>query len=431
MLAFPRSSFPMSPAAPSPATPPATRRPSLAILIAMTAIGPTALNIFIASMPGMQRVFNTDYGTIQLTLTLYLVGLGLAQLTYGPISDRIGRRPALLWGLSIFVAGSLLCTLAWSIEVLIIGRLAQAIGGCAGLVMARAIVRDIYDRSESAAMIGYITMAMSLAPMFSPAIGGYLDAWWSWRASFLLCMLMGLSVAIWSALRLPETLQRGEATAEGARNIGASLADYFRDQWRLLCEPAFRGYALQTTFTSGMFFAFITGAPFVVITVQQLPPSTYGVWFIMVSVGYMLGNFCTGRLVRRFGTDRMIAAGAGIGVFGSSLITLLGLLGYTAPAALFLPMAVVAISNGITLPNGIAGAISVNPRLAGTAAGMVGAMQMAMGAVATQIVGHWQDLRPDHLPMELTMLGFALCAAFTCLFSRNARHRIAQNGSGR
>lgn len=405
--------------------PSTTNRPSLAILIAMTAIGPTALNIFIASMPGMQLVFNTDYGTIQLTLTLYLVGLGLAQLAYGPISDRTGRRPALLSGLAIFVLGSLLCTLAWSIEVLIAGRLLQAIGGCAGLVMARAIVRDIYDRSESAAMIGYITMAMSLAPMFAPAIGGFLDAWWSWRASFVLCMLFGLAVATWSLLRLPETLLH---KAETGGSTLAGLASYGRDQWGLLCHPGFRGYALQTTFTSGMFFAFITGAPFVVISVQKLPPSTYGLWFILVSVGYMVGNFCTGRLARRYGTDRMIAAGAIIAILGSGLITACGLLGYTSPPALFLPMAVVAISNGITLPNGIAGAISVNPRLAGTAAGMVGALQMAMGAVATQIVGHWQDIRPDHLPMEFTMLGFACAAAATCLLSRNARQTISKAG---
>ncbi len=405
---------------PSPAT--SIARPSLGILIAMTALGPTALNIFMASMPGMQQVFHTDYGTIQLTLTLYLVGLASAQLAYGPVSDRTGRRPALLCGVSLYIAGSLLCAAAWSIDVLIIGRLLQAIGGCAGLVLARAIVRDIYDRSESASMIGYITMAMSLAPMFAPAIGGFLDAWWSWRASFVLCMLFGGGVLIWAFLRLPETLRASaEAMPPG------SVKAYINDHFALLRQPAFRGYALQTTFTSGVFFAFITGAPFVMISVLKLPPSTYGLWFILVSIGYMFGNFCTGRLVHRFGTDRMITAGAILSVLGSALITVCGFLDLTSPPALFLPMAVVAIANGITLPNGIAGAVSVNPRLAGTAAGLVGAMQMAIGAVATQIVGHWQDLQPNHFPMVLTMLGFSLATGATCLLSAKARLQIPKS----
>ncbi|MEL3892192.1 multidrug effflux MFS transporter [Ferrovibrio sp. MS7] len=397
-------------------------RPSLAILIAMTALGPTALNIFMASMPGMVQVFNTDYGTIQLTLTLYLVGMASAQLAYGPISDRTGRRPALLWGLGIYIAGGLLCAAAWNVEVLIFGRLLQALGGCAGIVLSRAIVRDIYDRSESAAMIGYITMAMSLAPMFAPAIGGYLDSWISWRASFAVCMLFGGSVFLWAYLRLPETLKAGAETMP-AGSIRAYIADHFT----LLRHPAFRGYALQTTFVSGVFFSFITGAPFVVITVLKLPPSTYGLWFILVSLGYMLGNFSTGRLVRRLGTDRMFAAGAIISIVGSSLIALFGFLNIVTPETVFLPMAVVAVANGITLPNGIAGAISVNPKLAGTAAGLVGAMQMGMGAVATQIVGHWQDVQPNQFPMVLTMLGMSLAAGITCLISAKARGQISKS----
>lgn len=369
----------------------------------MSAIGPMALNIFMPSMPGLARHFRVDYGLVQLTLTFYLIGLGLAQLVYGPLSDRYGRRPVLLWGLGIFCVGSLLCALAPSIEMLMIGRAFQAIGGCSGLVLGRAIIRDLYDRDRSAAMIGYVTMAMSLAPMFSPALGGYLDTLFGWRASFAFCALAGIIVLISVIFTLPETLAE-PGLGEG---IGAMLRGY----GSLLRSPAFCGYALQTAFTSGMFFAFIAGAPFVVVTVMGEPPSSYGLWFMIVSVGYFAGNFCTGRFAVRLGVDRMIAIGAVIGLFGVLALAAIGWLGLLTLPGLFLPMAVVALSNGLTLPNGTAGAVSVNPRAAGAAAGLSGALQMLVGAGAAVLVGYGQDLDPSQYPMIWTMLGSGLLAA--------------------
>jgi DHA1 family bicyclomycin/chloramphenicol resistance-like MFS transporter len=378
------------------------RLPSVVILIAMSAIGPMALNIFMPSMPGLARHFQVDYGLVQLTLTFYLIGLGLAQLVYGPLSDRYGRRPVLLWGLGIFCVGSLLCALAPSIEMLMIGRAFQAVGGCSGLVLGRAIIRDLYDRDRSAAMIGYVTMAMSLAPMFSPALGGYLDTLFGWRASFAFCALAGVIVLACVIFTLPETLVE-PGLGEG---IGAMLRGYAS----LLRSPTFCGYALQTAFTSGMFFAFIAGAPFVVVTVMGQPPSSYGLWFMIVSVGYFAGNFCTGRFAVRLGVDRMIAIGAVIGLFGILALAAIGWLGLLTLPGLFLPMAVVALSNGLTLPNGTAGAVSVNPRAAGAAAGLSGALQMLVGAGAAVLVGYGQDLDPSQYPMIWTMLGSGLLA---------------------
>lgn len=379
------------------------RLPSVVILVAMSALGPMALNIFMPSMPGLARHFQVDYGLVQLTLTFYLIGLGLAQLVYGPLSDRYGRRPVLLWGLGIFCVGSLLCALAPSIEMLMIGRAFQAVGGCSGLVLGRAIIRDLYDRDRSAAMIGYVTMAMSLAPMFSPALGGYLDTLFGWRASFGFCALAGIIVLACVIVTLPETLA-GPGLGEG---IGPMLRVY----GSLLRSPTFCGYALQTAFTSGMFFAFIAGAPFVVVTVMGEPPSSYGLWFMIVSVGYFAGNFCTGRFAVRLGVDRMIGIGAVIGLLGILALAAIGWLGLLTLPGLFLPMAVVALSNGLTLPNGTAGAVSVNPRAAGAAAGLSGALQMLVGAGAAVLVGYGQDLDPSQYPMIWTMLGSGLLAA--------------------
>jgi len=377
--------------------PPVRTQPSVFILVAMSALGPIALNIFLPSMPGLAKELAVDYGTVQLTLTFFLVGLGVAQLVYGPISDRWGRRPVLLWGLGIYCIGSIACVLAPSISWLMLGRILQALGGCAGLVLGRAIIRDLYERDRAAGMIGYVTMAMSLAPMLAPAIGGYLDGLYGWRTSFAFCSLAGVAVFAWVVLTLPETLTE--------RGLGEGAAALLRGYAELLRSPVFCGYVLQTAFTSGVFFAFIAGAPFVVVTVMGEPASSYGLWFIVVSLGYLTGNFFTGRFAVRLGVDRMLVCGAIVQLFGTGALALASWLGPLSLPGIFLPMAVVALSNGLVLPNGIAGAISVNPRAAGAAAGLSGALQMATGAAAAALVGNGQDRDPSQYPMIWTMLG--------------------------
>ena len=168
-------------------------RPSFAILVAISAIGPLALNIFIPSMPGLQAEFGVSYGMAQLTLTLYLIGMAVCQLIYGPLSDRHGRRPMLLGGLAVFVVASLAAAVAPSIKVLIAARLLQAIGGAAGIVLARAMVRDVFERDKSASVISYITMACVVAPMVAPVLGGFIDKVSGWRMDFWLLAAIGRS----------------------------------------------------------------------------------------------------------------------------------------------------------------------------------------------------------------------------------------------
>lgn len=385
----------------------------------MSALGPMALNIFLPSMPGLARELGVDNAQVQLTLTLFLVTLGVAQLTYGPLSDRYGRRPMLLVGLWLYLAGSLVCTFAPGLDLLLVGRVLQAAGGCAGLVLGRAIIRDLYDRDRSAAMIGYVTMAMTLAPMFSPALGGYLDAISGWRTSFAFCSAAGLALLIWVTLTLPETLVRSAAGDPAAAGIRSLLGSY----WMLLRSPAFCGYAFQTAFTSAVFFAFVSGAPFIVVTLLGQPPSTYGLWFIIVSVGYFTGNFLTGRFSVRFGVDRMIAAGATIGLCGIAALAVTGWLGFLTLPAIFLPMVVVAVANGLTLPSGIAGAISVEPRAAGAAAGLAGSLQMLVSAGASLLVGWGQDHDASQYPMIWTMLACGLLSVASFVIGARLRAR--------
>ncbi len=290
----------------SPAGP--VERPSYAILIAMSAVGPLALNIFMPSMPGLQHEFGVAYGVVQLTLTLYLIGMAACQLVYGPISDRVGRRPMLLGGLAVFVFASLLAATAPSIEFLIAARLLQALGGAAGIVLARAMVRDVFDRETSASVISYITMAFVVAPMVAPALGGLLDAQFGWRSSFWLLTVLGAVVLAASWRFLPETHVNRAGTA-GGMGLITGAAHLFR-------LPRFRGYTLTLAFTSAVFFAFLGGAPHIMMDVLGRTPVEYGLWFVMISAGYMLGNFLSGRFTRRIGLDRMIGLGCTVALTG-------------------------------------------------------------------------------------------------------------------
>ncbi len=370
-----------------------SRRPGPAItnLIAVAAVGPLALNIFTPSMPGMQKVFDVDYGTIQLTITLYLFGTAIAQLLYGPLSDRFGRRPVLLCGLGLFLIGSLASAFATSIFWLLVARTVQAVGGCAGLVLSRAIVRDMHSREKSASMIGYITVGMVVVPMIAPLIGGFLDEWFSWRAGFLFVAIAGLVVLIVTVFRLPET-NFNLQPLPGLRGIAVSYES-------LLRSADFRSYAFNATFTSAAFFAFLAGGPFVAIELMAQPKSTYGICFVFVALGYMSGNFLTGKLAERIGTDRMITIGSSLSFCGALLMCVFTLSDNVSLLTIFGPMAIITFGNGLSLPSATAGGVSVKPNIAGAAAGLSGFLQMTVSACVTLVVGYLQT--DSALPMVL------------------------------
>jgi DHA1 family bicyclomycin/chloramphenicol resistance-like MFS transporter len=361
-------------------------RPSYAILIAISAVGPLALNIFMPSMPGLQSEFGVTYGVVQLTLTLYLIGMAACQLVYGPISDRVGRRPMLLGGMAVFVVASVMAAVAPSIELLIAARLLQALGGAAGIVLARAMVRDVYDRETSASVISYITMAFVVAPMVAPVLGGFIDLHFGWRTDFWLLSALGALVLAAAWRYLPET--------HVVRNTPGSGMGLVSGAARLFAMPRFRGYTLTLAFTSAVFFAFLGGAPHIMMDVLKRTPMEYGLWFFIISAGYMLGNFLSGRYTKTIGIDRMIMLGCIVTLAGGSLCFVAAIAGMLYPATLFVPMSLAALGNGLTIPNGTAGAISVDPRLTGAAAGWSGFTQMACGAAASQLVGSLQNNWP-------------------------------------
>ena len=366
---------------------PATR-PPLVVLVAVSALQPFAINVLAPATPGLARALATDYATVQLTLTLYLVTVAVTQLLVGPISDRIGRRPCILAGIGLFGVGSLLGALAESIETLLLARVVQAIGGGTCFALARAVVRDTASRDRAASMLGYLTMAMVVAPMVAPLVGGFLDRHFGWRSIFLVMVALAVAVAAAAAAFLHET---------AARHEGAGLASLFRGYPDLLRNRSFLGYTLALSSTTAAFFAFVAGAPFVVVEVMGASPDVYGVYFLFNAGTYMVGNFLTGRFGQRIGSERLTRYGLYLSVAsGVSALLCMLILPWT-PATLFLPLMLNGIGNGLTVPGGTAAALSVRPDLAGTAAGLVGATQLGLGALAAVVVGSLVTLAPTAL----------------------------------
>lgn len=384
----------------------------LALLMAMTAIGPATLNILMPALPALATQLAADSGKVQLTVSLYLVSLATAQLLLGPLSDKYGRRPVVLVGLSINALASLAAVAATTIDALIAIRLVQAIGAATGIVLGRTIVRDLYDRDRAAAMIGLVTTAMVIAPMVSPLIGGLLETAFGWEAIFIFIAALSAVVLFWSAAMLPET--RPQSFAQSPEKL--------HQAWRaLLAEPKLHAYVLAGALGSAPFFTFLGGGPHVVVTIMGRSSAEYGLWFAVTSLGYMSGNFIASRLSQRYGVDRMIVGGIAVELIGVLLTVVLvaGLPG-AGPAVIFLPQLVISMGNGILLPNAIAGAVSVRPQAAGSAAGLSGFAQMACGAAATQIVSLVLAGAATPMPMVWMMLieVIAVGVAFALLARR-------------
>ena len=379
-----------------------TTPPHVITLVLLASISALNMNIFLPSLPGMAAYFDADYGFMQLAISAYLGITAVLQLIIGPLSDRFGRRPVLLGGLSIFLLATVGCIFSPSVEVFLIFRMIQGTVA-AGMVLSRAIVRDMVEPWEAASMIGYITMGMSLVPMIGPVLGGYLDQSFGWQSSFTLVLIFGAMVLwlVWADL--------GETNTQKS----ASFKAQFKAYPELIRSRRFWGYALSAGFASGAFFAFLGGAPFVAIEVLGLDSAQMGLYFVFISVGYMAGNFLAGRFSNIVGLNRMMLLGSTVSVAGMLLALVLFLVGLQHPISFFGSIGLVGIGNGMTLPNANAGIVSVRPHLAGSASGLGGAVMIGGGAGLSAITGAMLTIETGAYPLLFMMLGSSVLAVVT------------------
>ncbi|MDF1599911.1 multidrug effflux MFS transporter [Mesorhizobium sp. YIM 152430] len=386
--------------------------PHIFTLVMATASSALAMNVFLPSLPAMARHFDADYSVVQLAVALYLVATAVLQLLIGPASDRFGRRPVLLICFAVFLVGTLAAIFAPTIEILLFCRILQAFSA-AGMVLSRAIIRDTVGPDQAASKIGYVTMGMTLVPMIGPVIGGFLDELYGWQSTFLLTLAFGVTAfaIIWIDL--------GETNLRPSSSLFAQVRSYPE----LIKSERFWGYTLTAAFTSGTFFAFLGGGPYVASEIFGLSPSQYGFYFGFVSVGYMVGNFLSGRLSSRLGINTMLLTGNIVAATGMSVPLILYFAGYVSPASLFVPVMFVGLGNGMTLPNAMAGIVSVRPHIAGSASGLGGALQIGGGAGLSMLAGALLGPETGPAPLLWIMLASSCLGIVASLYVLNVAAR--------
>ncbi|MCB1386194.1 MAG: multidrug effflux MFS transporter [Nitratireductor sp.] len=392
--------------------------PHILTLVLVAGLGALNMNIMLPSLTAMAHYFKTDYATMQLAISAYLACTAILQLIVGPLSDRFGRRPVLLVCLAIFLAATLAAIYSPTVEIFLAARMVQATV-VSGLVLARAIVRDMVPLEEAASMIGYVSMGMSLVPMVSPTVGGLLQEAYGWQAVHGMTLAMGSIVLLIIFFDLQETnLHRA-----------ASMASQFRSYPELFTSRRFWGFVLSATFASGMFFAFLGGAPFIATEYLHLAPSTLGLYFMFVALGYMSGNFVIGRYSGRFGIFTLMLAGCTLAVSGVFASLLWFVSGHVHAFGFFGPLFFVGMGNGMLLPSALAGMVNVRPHLAGSAAGLGGAMQIGGGAVLSVFAGHLLTRESGPAPLLLLMIATGLLAILATLYTRHVDIQMAKPAS--
>lgn len=350
--------------------------PRFVTLVLLTAISVVSLNMFLPSLSNMARDFQVDYGLMNLSIAGYLAISAVLQIVMGPLSDRWGRRPILLWAMAIFTVASVGCWLAPNIWVFLGFRLLQG-AVIAGMALSRAVIRDMAPPQEAASMMGYVAMVMALAPMVGPVIGGVLDQVFGWRMTFFLFAVMGAGVfaLCWRDL--------GETNAAKSDTLMAQ----FRTYPALFGSRLFWGHVACQACSVGAFYTFLAGAPLVGESAFGLTPVMLGVGMGAITGGFVFGNFLSGRYARRYSLPSMMIAGRIVAIAGVGLGFVLLVAGFLHPVVLFGSVVFIGIGNGLTLPSSNSGALSVRPDLAGSASGLSGAAVVGFGAVLTSVTG--------------------------------------------
>ena len=385
----------------------AAPRVMLLLLVVMTGVAPISLYMLVPALPLLAKSFASDISIAQMTVSLYMVGIACSQILMGPLSDRFGRRPVLLAGLTLMVMASLACVFAESLPQLIVARFFQAFGGATGMVVSRAIIRDLYRRERISSMISLVIAVMMIAQMLSPLTGGLIETAFGWRAVFYVITAGSILVTIAIALALPETRRVRPKTGGGFRS----------DVGSLLTSRAFIGYVLCQVLASQIIFTFAGGGPYIVVTHMGRTGAEYGAWFATTGFAYLIGNLFCVRYSPRYQLEKLIWFGLALQLFGSFLNLVWGLSGINqVPSWLFGTQMIVMFANAFVMSNSAAGAISVRPEAAGTASGAMGFLQMGVGALLSQF-GAWLGGHfTTPAPLNAAVFALSLACASTMVF---------------
>jgi DHA1 family bicyclomycin/chloramphenicol resistance-like MFS transporter len=396
---------------------PRVKRTTLVLLVLMNGVAPISLYMLVPSLPLLASTFGSDVGVAQMTVSLFMVGLAISQLVMGPLSDRFGRKPVLLGGLTLAVVATFGCLFAQTLPQLIGLRFLQALGGATGMVMSRAIVRDLYPRERIGAMISLVIAVMMIAQMLSPLIGGLIEAAFGWRAIFYALAALTIVTAVGIALALPETRWRNADSAPGG---------FRTDIVHLARSRPFVGYVLCQMLASSIIFTFAGGGPYVVVTQMGRSSAEYGAWFASSGLAYLIGNIVSARLSLRHSLERMIWVGLVLQLSGALLNLLWGLLGfYQTPYWLFITHMLITFGNAFVMSNASAGAISVRPQAAGTASGALGFLQMGFGSLCSQFGAFLGGHFTTPLPLNIAILTLSAACASAMLLLVRRRPTIA------
>jgi len=377
---FPSASWQRNPFTPKPESLPmfaaARTPPHMVTLVVLSGLSLVTTNMFIPSLAHMAVDFHVDYGLMSLAIAGYLAMTAVLQIILGPLSDRYGRRPVLVAGAVIFTLSSIGCWLAQDFWLFLFFRMLQG-AIIAGSALSRAVVRDMFEPRAAASMMGYVSSAIAIAPMLGPMFGGILDEWFGWRANFAAFSMFGIGIVVLCWLDLGET--------------NTAKSETFRKQFstypELLRSRRFWGYAACSAFSIGSFYAFIAGAPLVAMEVLNLSPALLGLSIGLMTTGFFVGTFLSGRFAARVALTTMMLIGRGLACCGPVLGMVLFLSGHLNVFTLFGSVMLVGMGNGLTVPSAGVGALSVRPKLAGSASGLSGAMTVALGAVMSSISG--------------------------------------------
>ncbi len=387
--------------------------PRLVTLTLLTALSALTLNMILPSLPSMARDLGAGEAVTTLTVSGYMLASAVFQLVLGPLSDRFGRRPVMLTALVLYTAASLGCMLAQDVAVLLACRVMQAVI-VAGVVVSSAVIRDQHSAIESAAKLSLISSAMAVAPMLGPMLGGFLDVSLGWRSLFALYAGLG------GALLLLAWADMGETRAPGLSP--PRLGDW----WALLRSRRYWAYVLCTAFSVSAFYAFVTGVPYVAAAAWGLSPAEVGVGVGSITGGFIVGAALSARHARRLGIGVLLLSGRAVSIAALVLALALFAAGASHPVALFGLTVFVGLGNGLTLPTANAGALSVRPALAGTAAGLSGALAMTVGAVMSALTAVVVERSATPVVLLLLIMGCVLLSLAAALAAMRLESQSAK-----